>query len=82
MELSQQTIDKVARAFYSALAIAGCISSLGFVALGVYGAASERSLKIQIFFIGLTAMGVGMGIRSVRFFKHVRTHDDLPSEGL
>ena len=82
MAVDQQAIDKIARTFYSVLAIAGCVSSLAFVALGLYGAASENIVKIQLFFVGLAAMGVGVGIRSVRFLKHVWTHDDLPSDDL
>ena len=82
MAVDQQAVDKIARTFYSALAIAGCISSLAFVALGLYGVASENILKIQLFFAGLAGAGVGVGIRSVRFLKHVRTYGDLPSDGL
>jgi len=78
--VEQQAIDKVARTFYSALGIAGCISSLGFVALGLYGVTSESILRNQLFFAGLAASGVGVGIRSIRFLKHVLTHDDLPSD--
>ena len=82
MAVDQRAVDKVARTFYSVLAIAGCISSLGFVALGLYGVISESILRNQLFFVGLAAMGVGVGIRSIRFLKHVRTHDDLPSDDL
>jgi hypothetical protein len=80
--VDQQVVDKIARTFYSVLAIAGCIASLAFVALGLYGVASESILRNQLFFAGLAAMGVGVGNRSVRFLKHVRTHDDLPPDDL
>jgi hypothetical protein len=80
MGIGQQAIDKSVRTFYAALAIAGCLSSLAFVALGLYGAASGSTLKSQFFFAGLAAMGTGLGIRSVYFLKHIWTHNDLPSE--
>jgi len=78
MDVGQKRIDRIARTFYSCLAIAGCTSSLGFVVLGVYGA-SEGTPKTRLFFAGLAARGVGVGNRSVRFLRHVWTHDDLPS---
>ena len=82
MAIGQKSVDKIARTFYSSLAIAGCISSLGFVALGLYGVASESILKTQLFFAGLAGMGIAVGNRSIRFLKHVWTHDDLPSDEL
>lgn len=78
MALNQKAVDGIARTFYSGLALAGCFSSLIFVALGLYGIVSENILKKQLFFAGLAAMGVGVGTRSVRFLKYVRTHPDLP----
>jgi hypothetical protein len=80
--VDQRAIDKIARTFYSALAIAGCISSLWFVAVGLYGVTSENILRNQLFFGWLAATGVGVGIGSIRFLKHVRTHDELPSDDL
>jgi hypothetical protein len=80
--VAQRAVDKIARTFYSVLAIAGCVSSLGFVALGLYEVTSENVLKNQLFFAGLAATGVGLGLRSIRFLKHVRTHDDLPLDDL
>ena len=82
MAVDQRAVDKIARTFYSALAVAGCTSSLGFVVLGLYGVTSENILRNKLFFAALAATGVGVGIRSVRFLKHVRTHDDLPCDGL
>jgi hypothetical protein len=78
--LDQRAVDKIARTFYSVLAIAGCISSLAFVALGLYGVTAESILRNRLFFAALAAAGVGVGIRSIRFLKHVLTHDDLPSD--
>ncbi len=80
MCVGQKGVNKIARTFYSNLAIAGCVSSLGFIALGLYGLVLESTLKTQLFFAGLAATGVGVGNRSLSFLKHVWTHDDLPSD--
>lgn len=80
MVAKQQAIDKIARAFYSAPAIAGCIGSLAFVALGLYGMTSESILKDRLFFAALAGTGIGLGKRSVSFLRHVWTHSDLPTD--
>jgi hypothetical protein len=79
--VDQQAVDNVARTFYSALAIAGCISSLGFVALALYGVTSESILRSQLFFAGLATTASGSESAAYVFsnmFGHMITCLEVP----
>jgi acyl carrier protein len=80
--MKQKVVDGIARTFYSLLAVAGLLSSIGFVALGVYGAASENILKNRLFFAAMAVVGAAVGNTSLRFLKYVRSHDDLPTDDM
>ena len=80
--MNQKVIDGIARTFYVALAIGGCLASAGFVLLGTWSAVFVSTWKGRLFFAALAVMGVGVGITSFYFLKYVCTHNDLPPDDL
>jgi hypothetical protein len=62
--MNQKAVDAIARTFYTGLAVAGCLASAAFVALGLYGATSEPILKYRLFFAGLAVSGIATGNRN------------------
>ena len=77
--MNQKRVDKIARTFYATLGVAGVLGCTGFLALGVYGAASESRLNARLFFAAMAVTAVVMGRSSFRFLKYVCTHNDLPT---
>lgn len=71
MDARPNAINKGKTKFYSLLGLAGCAGALGFIALGLYGIASSRVLKADLFAAGLVLSGALLGNRCVRFLQRL-----------